>query len=48
MLNFRRSDRYNDPSLFTDLKQKEAVCIEFVVQRETSEGCVEQELCDQT
>ena len=48
MLNFRRSDRYNDPSLFTDLKQEEAVCTEFFVQRETSEGCVEQELCDQT
>ena len=47
-LNFRRSDRYNGPSLFTDLKQEEAICIEFFVRQETSERCVEQKMCDQT
>ena len=47
-LNFRKSDRYNGPSLFTDLKQEEAICIEFFVRRETSERCEEQKMCDQT
>ena len=48
MQNFRKSDRYDGSSLYTDMKARVAVLIHFFVHQGASEECEGLEIYDQS